>query len=44
MRDFEYKTNKNGTKFVIWLEDLDVIVLTERQVKEFQGKFDSMEK
>ena len=44
MRDFDFKIRKDGTKYVIWLEDLDYIVLTEKQVKEFQAKFDSMVK
>lgn len=44
MREFKFKTTENGTKIVVWQEDLDVIVLTEREVKEFQTNFDSMEK
>ena len=44
MKDFEYKTDSNGSKYVVWMEDLDIIVLSEGQVKEFIIEFKAMER
>tara|TARA_R110002020_G_scaffold287205_1_gene502694 strand:- start:307 stop:459 length:153 start_codon:yes stop_codon:yes gene_type:complete len=43
MSDVEFKVNDNGDKYVVWMEDLDIIVLYESDIREFQSEFDKMD-
>ena len=42
MRDLEFYTSDDGTKCVSFYEDLDVVIITERDVRYFQSEFDKM--
>jgi hypothetical protein len=43
MRDLEFYTRDDGTKCVSFFEDLDVVIITERDVRHFQSRFDKMD-
>ena len=43
MTHLEFYTRDDGTKCVSFYEDLDVVIITERDVRYFQSEFDKMD-
>ena len=44
VRDEEFYKRDDGTKCVSFYEDLDVVIITERDVRYFQSEFDKLDK
>lgn len=44
VRDIEFYTRDDGTKCVSFFCDLDIVILTEDDIREFQSEFDKMDK
>ena len=43
IRDEEFYKRDDGTKCVSFFCDLDIVILTERDIKWFQEEFDKLE-
>jgi len=44
VRDEEFYIRDDGTKCVAFFCDLDIVILTERDIKWFQKEFDKLDK
>ena len=44
IRDEEFYISDDGTKCVAFYSDLDVVILTEKDIKWFQKEFDKLNK
>ena len=44
INDEEFYIRDDGTKCVVFFCDLDIVVLTERDIKWFQKEFDKLDK
>ena len=44
VRDEEFYKRDDGTKCVAFCCDLDIVILTERQIRYFQSDFDKLDK